>query len=99
MTESLLARKERAVAYSGDIAAAVGLKETSTGDTFCDEKNPIVLESLEFPEPVITMAVEPKSKADQEKLSIGLQRLAEEDPSFRVQTDEETGQTKIEWNR
>lgn len=88
-------REEVDVAYSGDIAAAVGLKETSTGDTFCDEKNPIVLESLEFPEPVITMAVEPKSKADQEKLSIGLQRLAEEDPSFRVQTDEETGQTKI----
>lgn len=88
-------REEVDVAYSGDIAAAVGLKDTGTGDTFCDEKAPIILESLEFPEPVITMAVEPKTKADQEKLSVALQRLAEEDPSFRVQTDEETGQTKI----
>lgn len=88
-------REEVDVAYSGDIAAAVGLKDTATGDTFCDEKAPIILESLEFPEPVITMAVEPKTKADQEKLSVALQRLAEEDPSFRVQTDEETGQTKI----
>lgn len=88
-------REEIDAVYSGDIAAAVGLKDTTTGDSICDENQPIILESLEFPEPVITMAIEPKTKADQDKLSLGLQRLAEEDPTFRVQTDEETGQTKI----
>ncbi|MGE5509239.1 MAG: elongation factor G [Chitinophagales bacterium] len=81
--------------YAGDIAAAVGLKETGTGDTLCDEKDPIVLESMEFPEPVIFIAIEPKTKADQDKLGISLARLAEEDPTFKVSTDEETGQTII----
>lgn len=81
--------------YAGDIAAAVGLKTTTTGDTLCDEGSPVVLESIEFPEPVISIAIEPKSKADQEKLGISLQKLAREDPSFRVRTDEETGQTII----
>ena len=83
------------VVYAGDIAAAVGLKNTTTGDTLCDEKNPIVLESMEFPEPVIRVAIEPKTKAGQEKMGIGLQKLAEEDPTFRCYTDEETGQTII----
>jgi elongation factor G len=81
--------------YAGDIAAAVGLKNTSTGDTLCDEDKPIILESIEFPEPVISIAIEPKSKADQERLGISLQKLATEDPSFRIRTDEETGQTII----
>ena len=81
--------------YSGDIAAAVGLKNTTTGDTLCDENQPIILESMEFPEPVINVAIEPKTKAGQEKMGIALQKLAEEDPTFRVYTDQETGQTII----
>ena len=81
--------------YSGDIAAVVGLKNTTTGDTLCDEKHPIVLESMEFPEPVIRVAIEPKTKAGQEKMAIALAKLAEEDPTFRTYTDEETGQTII----
>ena len=81
--------------YSGDIAAAVGLKNTTTGDTLCDEKHPIVLESMEFPEPVIRVAIEPKTKAGQEKMGIALAKLAEEDPTFKTYTDEETGQTII----
>lgn len=88
-------REEISEVYTGDIAAAVGLKDTSTGDTLCDEKQPIILESMEFPEPVIHVAVEPKTKADQEKMGIALQRLAEEDPTFRMHTDQETGQTII----
>lgn len=80
---------------TGDIAAIVGLKDTSTGDTLCDEKNPIILEAMEFPEPVIDIAIEPKTKADQDKLGLSLSRLAEEDPTFRVHTDPETGQTII----
>ena len=89
-------REELSKVYSGDIAAAVGLKDTTTGDTLCDETNPIILETMEFPEPVIAVAVEPKTKAGQEKMSIALQKLAEEDPTFRVHTDEESGQTIIE---
>ena len=81
--------------YSGDIAAAVGLKNTTTGDTLCDEKHPIILESMEFPDPVIRVAIEPKTKAGQEKMAIALQKLAEEDPTFKTYTDEETGQTII----
>ncbi|HEY4708068.1 MAG TPA: elongation factor G, partial [Thermodesulfobacteriota bacterium] len=81
--------------YAGDIAAAVGLKYTTTGDTICDPDKPIILEAMEFPEPVISIAIEPKTKADQEKLGIALQKLSIEDPSFRVKTDEETGQTII----
>ena len=81
--------------YSGDIAAAVGLKNTTTGDTLCDEKNQIILESMEFPEPVIRVAIEPKTKAGQEKMAIALQKLAEEDPTFKTYTDEDTGQTII----
>ena len=81
--------------YAGDIAAAVGLKNTTTGDTLCDEKHPVILESMEFPEPVIRVAIEPKTKAGQEKMGIALQKLAEEDPTFRCYTDEETGQTII----
>ena len=81
--------------YSGDIAAVVGLKNTTTGDTLCDEKHPIILESMEFPEPVIRVAIEPKTKAGQEKMSVALAKLAEEDPTFRTYTDEETGQTII----
>jgi elongation factor G len=88
-------REEIKEVYAGDIAAAVGLKFTTTGDTLCDENKPIILESLDFPEPVISIAIEPKTKADQEKLGVSLQRLAVEDPSFRVRTDEETGQTLI----
>ena len=88
-------RTEISDVYTGDIAAAVGLKNTTTGDTLCDEKHPVILESMEFPEPVIELAVEPKSKADQEKMAIALQKLAEEDPTFRVHTDQETGQTVI----
>ena len=82
--------------FTGDIAAAVGLKQTTTGDTLCDEAHPIMLESITFPEPVISVAIEPKTKADQEKLGMALQRLSEEDPTFKVHTDEETGQTIIE---
>ena len=81
--------------YSGDIAAVLGLKNTTTGDTLCDEKNPIILESMEFPEPVIRVAIEPKTKAGQEKMGVALAKLAEEDPTFRTYTDEETGQTII----
>jgi elongation factor G len=88
-------REDIPMVYSGDIAAAVGLKDTTTGDTLCDEKNPIVLESMVFPDPVISVAVEPKTKADQEKMAIALQKLAEEDPTFRVSTDQESGQTII----
>jgi len=88
-------REEIKECEAGDIVALVGLKNSLTGDTLCDENNPIVLESIEFPEPVISIAVEPKTKNDQEKLSLSLQKLAEEDPSFRVRTDEETGQTII----
>ncbi|WP_430610770.1 elongation factor G [Enterococcus sp. DIV0876] len=88
-------RAEIQTVYSGDIAAAVGLKDTTTGDTLCDEKAPVILESIEFPEPVIEVAVEPKSKADQDKMGIALQKLAEEDPSFRVETNAETGETVI----
>ncbi|MCC3145086.1 elongation factor G [Halanaerobium sp. Z-7514] len=89
-------REERDEIYAGDLGAAVGLKNTSTGDTLCDKDHPIVLESMEFPEPVIDVAIEPKSKADQDKLGEALQRLAEEDPTFRVRSDEETGQTIIQ---
>ena len=88
-------RKEIDKVYSGDIAAAVGLKNTTTGDTLCDEEHPIILESMEFPDPVISVAVEPKTKDDQEKMGVALQKLAEEDPTFRVKTDEESGQTII----
>ena len=88
-------RTEISDVYTGDIAAAVGLKNTTTGDTLCDEKKPVILEQMEFPEPVIELAVEPKSKADQEKMGIALQKLAEEDPTFKVHTDQETGQTVI----
>ena len=88
-------REDLSMVYSGDIAAAVGLKNTTTGDTLCDEKNPIVLESMEFPEPVIRVAIEPKTKAGQEKMAIALQKLADEDPTFKTYTDEESGQTII----
>ena len=88
-------REEIKEVYAGDIAAAVGLKYTTTGDTLCNEENQVILESIEFPEPVISIAIEPKTKAEQEKLGFGLQKLASEDPSFRVKTDEETGQTII----
>jgi elongation factor G len=88
-------REDRDEIYSGELAAAVGLKNTSTGDTLCDQSKPVILESMEFPEPVIMVAIEPKTKADEEKLGNSLQRLAEEDPTFRVHTDEETGQTII----
>ena len=81
--------------YSGDIAAAVGFKNTTTGDTICDEQHPVILESMEFPEPVIDIAIEPKTKASQDKMGDALVKLAEEDPTFRVRTDEETGQTII----
>jgi elongation factor G len=81
--------------YAGDIAAIIGLKDTTTGNTLCDDSAPIILESMEFPDPVISVAVEPKTKAGQEKMSIALQKLAEEDPTFRVKTDTETGQTII----
>jgi elongation factor G len=88
-------REEIKEVYAGDIAAAVGLKTVTTGDTICDEKNPVVLESMDFPEPVISLAIEPKTKADQEKLGSGLQKLMAEDPTFRVNTDQQTGQTII----
>ncbi len=88
-------REDIDTVYAGDIAACVGLKNTTTGDTLCDQKNPIILESMNFPEPVIRVAIEPKTKAGQEKMGIGLQKLAEEDPTFRCYTDEETGQTII----
>jgi elongation factor G len=88
-------REEIGEVYTGDIVAAVGLKDTGTGDTLCDEKSPIVLESMEFPEPVIDVAIEPKTKADQDKMGVALVKLAEEDPTFRMRTDPETGQTII----
>ena len=88
-------REDVDAVYTGDIAAAVGLKNTTTGDTLCDEKNPVVLESMVFPEPVIRVAIEPKTKAGQEKMGVALSKLAEEDPTFRTYTDEETGQTLI----
>ncbi len=88
-------REDRDEIYAGELAAAVGLKNTGTGDTLCDQSKPVILESMEFPEPVIMVAIEPKTKADEEKLGNSLQRLAEEDPTFRVHTDEETGQTII----
>mgnify|MGYP003444632954 FL=1 len=88
-------RLEETEVYAGDICAAVGLKDTTTGDTLCDEKAPIILERMTFPEPVISVAIEPKTKADQDKMGIALQKLAEEDPSFRVKSDAETGQTII----
>ena len=88
-------RQDLEMVYAGDIAAAVGLKNTTTGDTLCDEKHPIILESMEFPEPVIRVAIEPKTKAGQEKMGIALAKLAEEDPTFKAYTDEETGQTMI----
>ncbi|MGN0113746.1 MAG: elongation factor G [Acutalibacteraceae bacterium] len=88
-------REDIETAYAGDIAAAVGLKNTTTGDTLCDEKHPVILESMNFPEPVIRVAIEPKTKAGQEKMGIGLSKLAEEDPTFKCYTDEETGQTII----
>ena len=89
------ARTEITEVYAGDIAAAVGLKNTTTGDTLCDEKNPIILESMEFPEPVIELSLEPKTKADQDKMGLALSKLAEEDPTFKTYTNEETGQTII----
>lgn len=88
-------RTEIDMVYSGEIAAAVGLKNTTTGETLCDEKKPVILEKMEFPEPVISVAVEPKTKADQEKMTVALSKLAEEDPTFRVKTDQETGQMVI----
>ncbi|AXI38648.1 elongation factor G [Bacillaceae bacterium ZC4] len=88
-------REEIPMVYAGDIAAAVGLKDTTTGDTLCDENHPVILESMEFPEPVIRVAIEPKSKADQDKMSTALQKLSEEDPTFKSHTDPETGQTII----
>lgn len=88
-------REEISTVYAGDIAAAVGLKDTVTGDTLCDEKNPVILESMQFPEPVISVAIEPKTKNDQDKMGIALAKLAEEDPTFRTETNEETGQTII----
>ena len=88
-------RKDIETVYAGDIAAVVGLKNTTTGDTLCDEKAPVILESMEFPEPVIQLAIEPKTKAGQDKMGIALAKLAEEDPTFRTWTDEETGQTII----
>ena len=88
-------RQDIETCYAGDIAAAVGLKNTTTGDTLCDPKYPVILESMEFPEPVIRVAIEPKTKAGQEKMGIALQKLAEEDPTFKAYTDEETGQTII----
>ncbi|MFA8438923.1 elongation factor G [Pueribacillus sp. YX66] len=88
-------REEISTVYSGDIAAAVGLKDTATGDTLCDDKNPVILESMEFPEPVISVAIEPKTKNDQDKMGVALAKLAEEDPTFKTETNEETGQTII----
>lgn len=88
-------REEIAVVYAGDIAAGVGLKDTTTGDTLCDEKDPVILEAMVFPEPVIKLAIEPKTKADQDKMGMALVKLSEEDPTFRTETDEETGQTTI----
>ena len=95
-TDACKSQEELDTVYSGDIAAAVGLKDTATGDTLCDENNPVILESMEFPEPVISVAIEPKTKAGQDKMSIALQKLSEEDPTFRAHTNKDTGQTIIE---
>lgn len=91
----MLTSMELEEVFSGDIALAVGFKDTTTGDTICDENHPIILESMEFPDPVIELAIEPKTKAGQTKLGEALQKLAEEDPTFRAHTDSETGQTII----
>ena len=88
-------RKKSIRFYAGDIAAAIGLKNTTTGDTLCDADNEVILEKMEFPEPVISVAIEPKTKASQEKMSVALQKLAEEDPTFKTYTNTETGQTII----
>ena len=88
-------RTEIKEVHAGDIAAAVGLKDTTTGDTLCDEKAPIILESMNFPDPVISVAIEPKTKGDQDKMGVALAKLAEEDPTFKTHTDHETGQTII----
>src|SRR5688500_8590488 len=88
-------REEISEVWAGDIAAAVGLKNVTTGDTICDAKNPVILEAMNFPEPVIQVAIEPKTKADQEKLGMALAKLMQEDPTFRVHTDKDTGQTLI----
>ncbi|TGY87135.1 elongation factor G, partial [Marinicauda pacifica] len=88
-------REDIKEAFAGDIVAIAGLKDTTTGDTLCDPAKPVILERMEFPEPVIELAIEPKSKADQEKLGVALQRLVAEYPSFRMSTDEESGQTII----
>ena len=88
-------RQEIDTCYAGDIAAVVGVKNTTTGDTLCDENHPIILESMNFPEPVIRVAIEPKTRAGQEKMGIALAKLAEEDPTFKFYTDQETGQTII----
>src|SRR5207253_10190843 len=88
-------REDISEVKAGDICAVIGLKQTTTGDTLCDSDNPVVLESMSFPDPVISVAIEPKTKGDQEKLGVAIQRLAEEDPTFKVYTDEETGQTSI----
>ena len=90
-----IVREEIKEVRAGDIAAAIGLKDTTTGDTLCAESDKIILERMEFPEPVISVAVEPRTKADQEKMGVALGKLAQEDPSFRVKTDEESGQTII----
>ena len=90
-------RQEIEQVYAGDIAAAIGLKDTTTGDSLTDEKAKVILESIEVPEPVIQLMVEPKTKADQDKMAIGLQKLAEEDPTFRVETNPETGETCYLW--
>ena len=88
-------REEIEEVHAGEIAAAVGLKDTGTGDTLCDEKSHVILENMEFPEPVISVAIEPKTKASQDKMALALAKLAEEDPTFKTYTDEETGQTII----
>ena len=88
-------REEIAEAYAGDIVALVGLKDTRTGDTLCDPSKPVILEKMDFPDPVIEMAIEPETKGDQEKMAVALQKLTAEDPSFRVSTDQESGQTII----
>ena len=90
-------REEISEVHSGDIAAAVGLKDTGTGDTLCDDKAPVILESMDFPEPVISLSVEPKTKADQDKMGMALAKLQEEDPTFRAHTDQETGRSYHRW--
>src|SRR6185369_10813622 len=90
-------REEISEIYAGDIGAIVGLKDTYTGDTLCDPDHPILLENISFPEPVIEVKIEPRTKADQDKMGVALQRLAEEDPTFRVKTDPESGETRTRW--